>query len=83
VAIDFIGKDYRGYVQTDDFSAYNSRLKTNNILPSWSAGLIRDSNLFMLLTSSQKHQGKRHNPKSLADEAIRKIRQQYKVEKQA
>jgi transposase len=82
VAIDFIGKNYHGYVQTDDFSGY-SRFEGKKHIVHMGCWAHSRRKFYDVVKVKTKHRGKRQNPKSLADEAIRQIRQLYEIEKQA
>jgi transposase len=83
VAIDFIGKDYHGYVQTDDFSGYSSRFEDKPHIVHMGCWAHSRRKFFDVVKVKTKHRGNRQNPSSLADEAIRQIRQLYEIEKQA
>jgi transposase len=83
VAIDFIGKDYHGYVQTDDFSGYSSRFENKKHIVHLGCWAHSRRKFFDVVKAKTKHRGKRQNPQSLADEALLEIRQLYEIEKQA
>jgi transposase len=83
VAIDFIGKDYHGYVQTDDFSGYSSRFEDKQHIVHMGCWAHSRRKFFDVVKVKTKHRGNRQNPSSLADEAIGQIRQLYEIEKQA
>ena len=83
VALDFIGKDYHGYVQTDDFSGYRRRFEDKKHIVHMGCWAHARRKFYDVVKVKAKHRGKRQNPTSLADEAIRQIRQLYEIEKQA
>ncbi len=83
VAIDFIGKDYHGYVQTDDFSGYSSRFEKKQHIVHMGCWAHSRRKFFDVVKVKTKHRGNRPSPSSLADDAIKQIRQLYEIEKQA
>jgi transposase len=74
--------DYKGYIQTDDFSGYDHLDQKPGIvhLGCWAHARRK---FVKVATVRKKHRSKRVNPKSLADQALDYIGKLYKIEKQA
>ena len=82
VAADFIGKDYRGYVQSDAFVGYDRLGQHPGIVRLGCWAHVRRK--FVEVTRVKKKiRSQRKNPKSLADEALEFIGRLYQIEKQA
>jgi transposase len=80
-ALEFL-TDYKGYIQTDDFSGYDHLDQKPGIvhLGCWAHARRK---FVKVATVRKKHRSKRVNPKSLADQALDYIGKLYKIEKQA
>jgi transposase len=80
-ALEFL-TDYKGYIQTDDFSGYDHLDQKPDIvhLGCWAHARRK---FVKVATVRKKHRSKRVNPKSLADQALDYIGKLYKIEKQA
>ena len=80
-ALDFL-KDYRGYIQSDDFSGYDHLDQNPHIvhLGCWAHSRRKFVNVVKV---RKKHRSKRANPKGLADEALDYIGDLYQIEKEA
>jgi transposase len=80
-ALEFL-TDYKGYIQTDDFSGYDHLDQNPGIvhLGCWAHARRK---FVKVATVRKKHRSKRVNPKSLADQALDYIGKLYKIEKQA
>ena len=74
--------DYKGYIQTDDFSGYDHLDQKPGIvhLGCWAHARRK---FVKVATVRKKHRSKRVNPKSLADQALDYIGKLYKIEKDA
>jgi transposase len=74
--------DYKGYIQTDDFSGYDHLDQKPGIvhLGCWAHARRK---FVKVAAVRKKHRSKRVNPKSLADQALNYIGKLYKIEKQA
>jgi transposase len=81
VAMDFIGSDYQGYVQSDAFSGYD-RLEQNPGIVHLGCWAHARRKFVDVIKAKKKIRSKR-NPKSLADEALVYIKGLYRIEKQA
>jgi len=81
VAVDFIGSDYQGYVQSDAFSGYDRLKKYPGIVQLGCWAHVRRK--FVDVIKAKKKIRSNRNPKSLADEAIVYIKGLYRIEKQA
>jgi len=81
VAADFIGKDYKGYVQSDAFSGYD-RMEENPGIVHLGCWAHARRKFFDVIKVKKKIRSKR-NPKTLADEALIYIKGLYRIEKQA
>jgi hypothetical protein len=80
-ALEFL-TDYKGYIQTDDFSGYDHLDQKPGVvhLGCWAHARRK---FVKVATVRKKHRSKRVNPKSLADQALDYIGKLYKIEKQA
>jgi hypothetical protein len=80
-ALEFL-VDYKGYIQTDDFSGYDQLDQKPGIvhLGCWAHARRK---FVKVVKVRKKHRSKRVNPKSLADQALDYIGNLYKIEKQA
>jgi hypothetical protein len=80
-ALDFLD-DYRGYIQSDDFSGYDHLDQKPNIvhLGCWAHARRK---FVKVVKVRKKHRSKRANPKSFADEALDYIGKLYAIEKEA
>jgi transposase len=80
-ALEFLA-DYKGYIQTDDFSGYDHLDQKPGIvhLGCWAHARRK---FVKVATVRKKHRSKRVNPKSLADQALDYIGKLYKIEKYA
>jgi transposase len=80
-ALEFL-VDYKGYIQTDDFSGYDQLDQKPGIvhLGCWAHARRK---FVKVVKVRKKHRSKRVNPKSLADRALDYIGNLYKIEKQA
>jgi len=80
-ALEFL-TDYKGYIQTDDFSGYDHLDQNPGIvhLGCWAHARRK---FVKVATVRKKHRSKRVNPKSLADQALDYIGKLYRVEKDA
>jgi len=80
-ALEFLA-DYKGYIQTDDFSGYDHLDQKPGIvhLGCWAHARRR---FVKVATVRKKHRSKRVNPKSLADVALDYIGRLYQIEKEA
>jgi len=74
--------DYKGYIQTDDFSGYDHLDRKPGImhLGCWAHARRK---FVKVATVRKKHRSKRVNPKSLADQALDYIGKLYRIEKGA
>jgi len=74
--------DYKGYIQTDDFSGYDHLDQKPGIvhLGCWAHARRK---FVKVAAVRKKHRSKRVNPKSLADQALDYIGKLYQIEKQA
>ena len=74
--------DYKGYIQTDDFSGYDHLDQKPGVvhLGCWAHARRK---FVKVATVRKKHRSKRVNPKSLADQALDYIGKLYKIEKDA
>ena len=74
--------DYKGYIQTDDFSGYDHLDQKTGIvhLGCWAHARRK---FVKVATVRKKHRSKRVNPKSLADQALDYIGKLYRIEKDA
>ena len=74
--------DYKGYIQTDDFSGYDHLDQKPGIvhLGCWAHARRK---FVKVATVRKKHRSKRVNPKSLADQALDYIGKLYRIEKDA
>jgi transposase len=74
--------DYKGYIQTDDFSGYDHLDQKPGIvhLGCWAHARRK---FVKVATVRKKHRSKRVNPKSLADVALDYIGRLYQIEKEA
>ncbi len=81
VALEFL-EDYHGYIQSDDFSAYDQLDHNPNIvhLGCWAHARRK---FIKVVKVRKKHRSKRVNPKGLADEALDFIGDLYQIEKEA
>jgi transposase len=80
-ALEFL-HDYKGYIQTDDFSGYDHLDRKPGIvhLGCWAHARRK---FVKVATVRKKHRSKRVNPKSLADQALDYIGKLYRIEKDA
>ena len=80
-ALEFL-TDYKGYIQTDDFSGYDHLDQKPGIvhLGCWAHARRK---FVKVAAVRKKHRSKRVNPKSLADQALDYIGKLYQIEKQA
>jgi transposase len=80
-ALEFL-TDYKGYIQTDDFSGYDHLDQKPGIvhLGCWAHARRK---FVKVAAVRKKHRCRRVNPKSLADQALDYIGKLYKIEKQA
>jgi transposase len=74
--------DYKGYIQTDDFSGYDHLDQKPGIvhLGCWAHARRK---FVKVATVRKKHRSKRVNPKGLADQALDYIGKLYRIEKDA
>ena len=74
--------DYRGFIQSDDFSGYDHLDQNPDIvhLGCWAHARGKFVKVVMV---RKRHCSKRENPKSLADEALGYIGKPYQIEKEA
>ncbi len=81
VALEIL-EDYHGYIQSDDFSAYDQLDHNPNIvhLGCWAHARRK---FIKVVKVRKKHRSKRVNPKGLADEALDFIGDLYQIEKEA
>jgi transposase len=82
VAVDFIGKDYQGYIQSDAFSGYDRLEKYSGIVQLGCWAHVRRK-FVDVIKVKKKIRSNLKNPKSLADEAVDYIRGLYRIEKHA
>jgi len=82
VAVDFIGTDYQGYVQSDAFSGYDRLEKYPGIVQMGCWAHVRRK-FVDVIKVKKKIRSNRKNTKSLAEEAVDYIRDLYKIEKHA
>ncbi len=81
VALSFLD-DYRGYIQSDDFSGYDYLGQKQDIVHLECFAHVRRK-FVDVAKVRKKHRGKKARQKTLADEAIDYIRKLYLIEKQA
>ena len=82
VAIDFIGSDYRGYVQSDAFIGYDRMEQYPGIVHLGCWAHVRRK-FYEVIKVKKKIRSNRKNPKTLADEALVYITNLYRIEKHA
>ena len=74
--------DYKGYIQTDDFSGYDHLDQKPGIVHVGCWAHARRK-FVKVVKVRKKHRSKRVNPKGLADQALDYIGRLYQIEKQA
>jgi transposase len=81
VALEFLD-DYRGYIQSDDFSGYDHLGQKKEIvhLGCWAHARRKFTDV---VKTRKKHRGKKAGAKTLADEALEYIGKLYRIEKKA
>ena len=82
VAVDFIGSDYQGYVQSDAFSGYDRLEKYPGIVQLGCWAHVRRK-FIDVIKVKKKIRSNLKNPRTLADEAVDYIRGLYRIEKHA
>jgi len=82
VAVDFIGADYRGYIQSDAFSGYDRLERYPGIVQMGCWAHVRRK-FVDVIKVKKKIRSNGKNQKTLADEAVDSIRDLYRIEKHA